>query len=84
MPLNYRKEEKKMKKTEVIDLYAYSESELKNMIRRAVLIDRKYNKKRKREERLEEIKSNIAMTLFAVGLPLCMFAMWLMLVQKGK
>ncbi len=62
-----------MRNTEVVaDLYAYTESEIKNMIRKAVILDRR-NRKRSMKREIEELKSKIAIVFFYIGLPVLMF-----------
>ncbi|MBS5129891.1 MAG: hypothetical protein KHZ01_05325 [Lachnospiraceae bacterium] len=62
-----------MRNTEVVaDLYAYTESEIKNMIRKAVILDRR-NRKRSMKREIEELKSKIAIVFFYIGLPMLMF-----------
>lgn len=62
-----------MRNTEVVaDLYAYTESEIKNMIREAVILDRR-NRKRSMKREIEELKSKIAIVFFYIGLPVLMF-----------
>ena len=62
-----------MRNTEVVaDLYAYTESEIKNMIRKAVILVCR-NRKRSMKREIEELKSKIAIVFFYIGLPVLMF-----------
>ena len=53
-------------------LQEYTESEIKNMIREAVILDRR-NRKRSMKREIEELKSKIAIVFFYIGLPVLMF-----------
>ena len=54
-------------KEQITDLYAYSKEDLKQMIKEAVLIDRKKRKKIKTERWLKELASDVICISVGLG-----------------